>query len=940
MTGLIENQEKWQKRWAESRLFEANPDDRPKFFLNFPYPYINAYSHIGHLYTIMRVEAFARYKRHKGFNVLFPQGWHATGAPILNAANRVKNREEKQIKIMKDMGFDDEEIKKFEDPEYWVDFFAPEFKKDFKMMGLSIDWRREFITTSLNPRYDAFIKWQFKKLKDKGYLTKGKFPVIWCESCKNAVSDHSRNEGEGESVQEFTLLKFKMGDEYVVAASLRPETVYGQTNLWVGAGIEYIKAEVDGEKWIISRECAEKLEHQEKDVKIKGTIIGKDLIGNYAIAPGIGREIIILPSHFCDPAKGTGIVTSVPADAPDDWIGLRDLKEDEEECRKYGLDYRDILEIHPIPIINTDIGETAAVTVVEDMGIKSQHEREKLEQAKKLVYKKGFYEGVMNSNCDEYEGMKVQVAKEMVKKKLIEERKADLLYEMTGKVVCRCLAPSIVKIVDDQWFVDYGNMEWKQLTHECLDDMKLYPEKSRVQFDYVIDWLHKWACTREEGLGTRLPWDDKWLIESLSDSTIYMAYYTICHLLDDVDPSKLDEKFFDYVLLGKGDTSNIDLLKDKVDEMRKEFDYWYPVDFRNSGKDLIQNHLAFFMFNHTAVFPEDKWPKGIGVNGWVTVDGQKMSKSLGNMIPIRKMAEEFSADASRITILSGGEGVDDPNWETEFARSIVGKLSSFIDFARDNYNKGRDDIQPIDEWAVSKLNKIIKQATGYMEETLFRSAIQKIFFELRKVMAWYQKRTINNPNKDVMNRMIEASIIMLAPFAPHQCEEAWGIIGREAFVSTTPWPQADENSIDEESHLKEDIIRGTLDDVQSVLKLAKIEKPKKITLFISKRWKYELYELLHDKIKETRNPGELINFAMQTELKQYGKEISKIIPKMVKTGLPEMILAKSEEKEALESALDFFKETYSCNVELKDADETENPKSASALPGKTAILIE
>ncbi len=940
MTELIQIQEKWQKRWAEAKIFEATPDDRPKFFLTLPYPYINAYPHIGHLYTYMRGEAFARYKRHKGFNVLYPQAWHATGSPILNAAKRVKEKEEKQIKIMKDMGFSDKEIKEFEEPKHWVDFFAPEFKKDFSMMGLSIDWRREFITTSLNPRYDAFIKWQFNKLKEKEYVIKGKFPVIWCEKDNCAVGDHTRSEGEGESVQEFTLMKFKMGDEYVVVATLRPETVYGQTNMWVGAEIEYVKADVNGETWIISKECVEKLKNQEKKVKIKSTIMGSELLGKYAVAPGIDREVIILPSYFCNPAIGTGIVTSVPADAPDDWIGLRDLKENEEECKKFGLDYQTILDIHPIPIINTDMGETIAVTLINDMKIKSQHEKEKLLEAKKIAYKKGFYEGVMNSNCGEYSGMKVQIAKDMVKQKLLDEGKADLLFEMTGKVVCRCLTPSIVKIVDDQWFIDYGNMKWKEATHKCLDNMKLYPDKARVQFDYVIDWLHKWACTREEGLGTKLPWDDKWLIESLSDSTIYMSYYTLLPYINGIDPTKLDDKFFDYVLLGEGDTGDIDVPQDKLDEMRTEFNYWYPMDFRNSGKDLIQNHLTFFMFNHTAIFPEDKWPKGIGVNGWVTVDGQKMSKSLGNMIPMREMANKFSADASRITILSGGESLDDPNWETEFAKSMVGKLTSMVEFAKENYNKGRDDMQPIDEWAVSRLNLINKEATEFMEETLFRSAIQKIFFELRKVTAWYQKRTMGNPNKDVMNQLIESSIIMLAPFTPHQCEEAWEVIGREPFVSTALWPEVVDDSIDKALHVKEDVIKDTMDDIQSVFKLAKIEKPKSITLFVSKQWKYELYELLHDKIKETRNPGELLKFVMGTELKQYGKDISKILPKIVKSGLRTTLLTKTEEKDAIASALDFFKDTYGCKITVQDADESDNPKANNAMPGKTAILVE
>src|SRR3989338_4011513 len=128
MADYISIQNKWQKIWLDRKVFEA--DAKPghkKFFLTFPYPYINAYQHIGHLFTLMRVEALARYKRSRGFNVLFPQGWHATGSPIVQAAKRVAAREPKQIKIMQDMGFTEKDFPRFEDPHYWITFFAPEF---------------------------------------------------------------------------------------------------------------------------------------------------------------------------------------------------------------------------------------------------------------------------------------------------------------------------------------------------------------------------------------------------------------------------------------------------------------------------------------------------------------------------------------------------------------------------------------------------------------------------------------------------------------------------------------------------------------------------------------------------------------------------------------------------------------------------------------------
>ncbi|MBW3011606.1 class I tRNA ligase family protein, partial [Candidatus Woesearchaeota archaeon] len=335
---LKEIEKKWQTRWELDKAFEANPDKRKKFFLNFPYPYINAYQHIGHLFTLMRVEAFARYKRHRGFNVLFPQGWHATGSPIVNAAKRVKDREEKQIKIMKDMGFSHEYIKKFEKPEYWFEFFIPEFTHDYKRMGMSIDWRRSFHTTSLNPHYDRFIQWQFRKLKELGYVIKGKFPVVWDPKQQCAVGDHDRVEGEGEVPQEFCLFKFRLDDgNMIITATLRPDTVMGITNVYVNPKEKYSVVDVKGEKWIIGKPMIQKLRMQDFNVKEIGEVEGKSLVGQ-TVETYSGQKVPVFPATFLDTHYGTGMVHSVPSDSADDLIALRDLQKDESAIKKYGLD--------------------------------------------------------------------------------------------------------------------------------------------------------------------------------------------------------------------------------------------------------------------------------------------------------------------------------------------------------------------------------------------------------------------------------------------------------------------------------------------------------------------------------------------------------------------------------------------------------------------------
>ena len=941
MVDLSQIARKWQKKWEEIGLFEADADPKKKkFFAHFTYPYVNAYPHIGHFYTLMQADIMARYKRLQGYNVMLPQGWHATGSPIISAAQRVKEREEKQMKMMADMGIKDEkELKKFEKPEYWIEFFAPEFKKDFQAIGTSTDWRRTYITTSLNPHYDKFIKWQFRKLKEKNYVIKGRFPVVWCQKDNMPVGDHDRAEGEGETPQEFVIMKYKFENKYIAAATLRPETIFGDTNMWLGPETEYVIAKVGNERWIISSECAEKLKFQEKDIKVESKIKGKDLIGKYCIAPMTNKELLILPSKFCDPNIATGIVRSVPSHAPFDWAALNDLQHNKEECEKYGLDFEEIKGIKPISLIEIeDIGEHPAIEIAKSMGVKSQNDKGLLEKATQELYKKEFFNGKMKDNTGKYSGMQVAKAKEELKNDMMNNGSAELMYELTGKVICRCLTPSTVKIVSDQWFIAYGNKEWKKLAHEALEKLKLYPDIPRRQLSNAIDWLKDWACTREKGLGTRLPWDEKWLIESLSDSTIYFAFYPIAHLIQKIDPNLIDDNVFDYVMLGKGKKPNIP----NIDKMRQEFEYWYPFDFNTSGKDLIQNHIAFSLFNHSAIFPRSKWPNGLRINGWVTINDEKMSKSLGNIILLREMIKVYSPDAARLTIAYAGEGMSDPNWDGEFADSSMERLSQLYDFCIENYNKGASKQDYAEKLFESQINGIIKATTSLMEEAMFRSALQTGYFEMQRVMRQYLKLCKNIPNKKLINKAIESQLLMLAPFTPFICEEVWSRIGKKGFISVSDWPKYDEGKIDKKMMYMEEVIENTRKDIYAILKLSKIEKPKKIRLFVSEKWKYDFMENMKKELEKTKEIGHIIKNLMRTELKKHGAEISKLVPQLVKSSsrIPEFVLGQNTELKLMREAAELYREEIKCDFDVLAAENSKEPKAKQALPGKAAILVE
>ncbi len=948
-------QDKWQKKWEKDNVFKVDIKDysKKKYYLTTPYAYMSGLLHLGHLFNYNFAEITSRFKRMQGHNVLFKWGFHCTGTPIVAAAKRIEEKEEKQIAILKKLGIEDKNISKFADPEYWIKYFPKETLKDIKALGFSIDERYTFITTSLNKPYDSFIRWQFNKLKAKGYVKKGRHPVVWCPKDKTPVGDHARNEGEGETPQEFCLFKFKMEDgRNIVTATLRPDTVMGITNVYTNPKAEYIEIEVNKERWIVGEPIIEKLKNQDFNLKIIGKVSGKSLVGQKVESYG-KKKILVLPASFLDANYGTGMVHSVPSDSADDLIALQDLQKDEKKIKEFGLDIKEVQAISPIGIFDTpEVGGNSAQFFLDKYKVKNQNERDKLNKIKKELYKLTFAKGKFNKLYKELgvQGKLVSKGQKIIQKKLVEDNAIHLFYELTGKVVCRCLTECNVKIVSNQWFLEYNDPKWKEITHKCLDKMTVFPELVRKQFNYVLDWLNHWACAREFGLGTRLPWDETWVIESLSDSTLQMAYNTISKYLEnpkeyDIDVNKLNDDFFDYVFLAKGKAADISkstgVSLDMVETMKKDFEYWYPFDFRNSAKDLIQNHLAFCLFNHTAIWPEKYWPKAYSLNGRVMVNNEKMSKSKGNFFTARELYEKYSSDIVRITAANSGEGIDDANFDMSFLEVSTKKLNELYEFVKDNYNKGRSERIPVDDWFESVINNAIKESTEHMERIEYKSSLLKGFLDMQRHLKWYTRRTDGDYNKELINLFIETQIKLLSPFTPHICEEMWSMIGGKEYCSNASWPEFEKKKINVSFEKGEELISTIMSDVQQVLKLAKIDKPSKITLIVSLKWKYEFMILLKKVLSETRDFKEIISKVMQGELKKYGKDITKLIPKFIKSGsVPDVMTPKFEHK-IIEASRDFLSKEYNgCEIVVEMAEESKEGKAKNAMPGKPAILVE
>ena len=821
-------EEKWQKRWAEAHVFEPAPEPgKPKFFITAAYPYPNGAIHIGHGRTYLIADIMARYYRHKGYNVLFPMGFHYTGTPILTVAESIAAGDihaMEDFKVIYDVP--EEELRKMGDPLYLANYFKELSKQYMKKFGLSIDWTREF--TTIDPEYQQFIRWQFKKLYDKGLVVRGKHPVGWCPKHGMPVGAHDTKDDKEPDIGEWTLIYFEGEDGLIYpTATLRPETVLGVTNLWINPEEDYAIAEVDGRRMVLSLDAAFRLSFQMK-VKTIDRAKGSSFIGRKVRNPITGELVPIYPASFVDVKTGTGVVMSVPAHAPYDYVALRDLG-----------------EVKLIPLISVEgYGEYPAKDVVERMDIKDQRDS-RLEEATKEVYMAEFNKGYMRQDVVERVGLHLQEparslvrgffsafiagrpvreARDKIKAWMEASGVAGRMYEIMNKpVYCRCGTEIVVKVLEDQWFLNYGDPNWKNAAKELLASMKVIPPEARAQFIATIDWLDKRACARTRGLGTPLPWDPTWIIESLSDSTIYMAYYTVIRRIRELGlkPEQLVEAFWDYVFLGKGEPAEVakavGIDVEAVKAIREEFAYWYPLDWRNSGKDLIPNHLTFFIFNHAAIFPRELWPKGIVANGWVLVEGEKMSKSKRNVLALGKAVDQFGADPLRATLATSAEVDQDLDFRSNVARAIAKHLEDLYNLIISTAERAKREDESLPErWLRSEAAALISKAAEALEAVSIRQAAVYILYDMRRAVERYLNM-VETPSRAILE-VLKAWVVAMEPFVPHLAEELWEKLGERPFVAKVPWPKL---AVDRRTLLAVRYAERLVDDTSKLKELRK-----------------------------------------------------------------------------------------------------------------------
>ncbi|KAK3951887.1 hypothetical protein QBC32DRAFT_153395 [Pseudoneurospora amorphoporcata] len=1017
---------------AEFPLDAITPDElrekHPKFFGTIAYPYMNGRLHAGHAFSFSKIEYHTGFARMQGKRALFPQGYHCTGLPIKASADKLvkeidmfgqeferykedevvvegaaaapaaapKSKEDVskfnakkgktvaktggakyQFQILKSLGIPVQEIHKFADPQYWLQFFPPECKKDLTNFGARIDWRRQFVTTDANPYYDAFVRWQMNRLKELNKIKFGKRYTIYSIKDGQPCMDHDRSEGEGVLPQEYTALKLKVkewapkaaealkgklpdgANVYLCPATLRPETMYGQVCCFVGPTLKYgVYKASENEYFVITERAAKNMAYQgifEKEGVIEkaADVVGSDLVGTLVNAPlSVHKEVYVLPMDTVLATKGTGVVTSVPSDSPDDCAMMTELAKKPEF---YGIQ-KEWVDKEIISVIKTPTSDLLAPYLVKKLKINSPKDAKQLLEAKELAYKEGFYQGVMNYG--DFKGEKVETAKPKVRQQLIDAGDAFAYSEPENKVVSRSGDECSVALMD-QWYIDYGEDSWRTVLYDYVENkdgkgLNTYYADTQHAFKGVIGWLKQWACARTYGLGSKLPWDHNFLVESLSDSTVYMAYYTIAHWLHkdlfgrekgkgNIGAEQMIDEVWDYVFcrteLSDDLVARSGIPKETLDSMRREFQYFYPLDIRVSGKDLIPNHLTFWLYNHIALFPREYWPKSVRANGHLQLNGEKMSKSTGNFMTLDDVVKKYGADAARVALADAGDGISDSNFVEDVADNTIlrfytnkewieetlkdeslrtGELNSFQDALFDN-----------------EMNALVSEARKHYEETSYKLALKAAHYDFLNARDMYREAcaAAGIPlHKDLVTKYIRLQALVITPIAPHWADYVWQeCLGEPKSIQFALWPEVP--AANPALTAARDYVRTTSSAINSaeaaqLKKMAKgrqsdfdPKKPKKLTIFATENfptWQAKYIDLLSEVWDAATGAQKIDDKELNGRIAKMG-EMKKAMPfvqelkKRLKSGEPaEQILSRKlsfDEKATLLAMIPGLKRT-------------------------------
>ena len=895
----------WQEAWDRAGLARARRvPGRGKFYALVAYPGTSGFLHVGHLRGYAYADPLHRYHRMRGVQVFFPFGVHASGLPAVAWARKVESGDPGTIAQLDDHGVSPAERKRLEQPEYAARFLGREYLRVLRRLGVLVD--PDSYVTTIDDDYRAFVRWQITTLAREGEVVQGAYFASVCPVCGPVAVDAAEtdlSQGGDAEVVAYTTVPFRLDDgRTLLAATLRPETVFGVTNLWLPPAGELVVWHRGSDEFLVARAGGERLVEQHGG-RLGHPVPVAGLLGRGVRVPFRDVVVPVLPSALVDPRVGTGVVMSVPAHAPADAAAVAELPPDD----------RARIGTPPVLLDLDRTGGLAASEAALEAGEGTPAERAlravgaaggsgpaPIDEATERLYRLEFSRGVMR--VAGLDGVPVREARVTVAARLLERGGSFELREFSKPVVCRNGHEVVIRRIPDQWFLRYSDPAWKARTRAVTARVTTVPADYARDLPGIIDWFGDRPCARKgPWLGTPFPLDPAWIVEPIADSTFYMAYFVVRRFVADgrLRTEQLTDPFFDAVFLGRGPGEpTVD--PGLAATVREEFLYWYPLDVNIAAKEHKRVHFPVFLYTHAKLLPDELQPRGVFEHGWITNEqGGKLSKkdvaakgghSTGRRQRIPAIDDalgQWGPDPLRLAQVVAAAPAQDLEWSEEAVEAAAERLREMERLIAGCPGDGAGPPE-LDAWLTSRLHDLVARYHAAFAAWEFRDAAEIAFAELPALLRRYLARggAAGGSATDTLGRV---AVRLIAPFTPHVAEELNGG-WFEGLVAEARMPEADEFARSPVAEAREAFLDRVEDDLRAVLRPTREKSepaPDAVVFFVAPPWKAEVERWIRDALDRGETPtiralmeraqGHPDVLAHRAQLPRYVERVAKLL---------------------------------------------------------------
>ncbi|TKX74346.1 leucine--tRNA ligase [Halorubrum sp. GN11_10-6_MGM] len=794
-------EERWQEAWDDADVYHV-PDDAedPTYVLGM-YPYPSGKLHMGHVRNYTITDAYARYRRMQGDDVLHPMGWDAFGLPAENAA---KERDT--------------------NPRDWTFDCIDTMRGQMKSMGFGYDWDRE--VTTCTPDYYRWNQWLFRRFHEAGLVERRDAEVNWCPSCETVLADE-QVEGDAElcwrcdtpvetrELDQWFLKITEYADELLDAIDELdgwPNSVRQMQRNWIGRqhGSE-VDFEVEGHGPVtafttridtihgatffaiapdhsIAQELAEADDDVRRFVEEEADPNGDEpngvATGLTATNPATGEEIPVFVADFVLSDVGTGALMAVPAHD----------ERDHAFATKKGVEIRPVIAPDSDGEADSDGGSDPDAPDVEEGAFTD--------------------DGVLIDSGD-YSGLDSETARERITED-VEGAESATQYQLRDWGISRQRywgTPIPMVHCDDCGAVPVPESDLPVELPEFINT-------TGNPLDAAEEWQST-TCPDCGGEATR----ETDTMDTFVDSSWYFLRY--------VSPG-LDDAPFDL---------------DRAND-------WMPVDQYVGGIEHAVMHLLYSRF-FTKVLADEEGLEhrepftNLLAQGMVQLEGEKMSKSKGNVVSPQRIVDEYGADTARLFMMEAAQPERDFDWSEEGVKSthrFLTRLSDLVEgYAAGDVALagGRDaaaaDRDEIDDYVADETDAAVAIAGAEYDDLTFNVALREAQGLVRTLRSY---REFADPHPAVFERGLDVAVRLLAPVAPHLAEELWEALGRDGFVAEAEWPTAnvDRDTVEKRRRL----VENTREDVRDIVDVAGIDDPERIDVVVAPDWKYDALSIAID----------------------------------------------------------------------------------------------